>query len=142
MKAANVPKKKRQLEKPQTVVDEVTKEILPSKSSILKCIKKLTKKPHYSLGWKSIKELEIETIEQMQVDSSHTHSSQKGITNIRKPQFNRRGVLFKELNVHVSPTSKKYQALDMVQKLQHKIQKHHDPLDQVNAETDNVSDSG
>ncbi|CAH1424953.1 unnamed protein product [Lactuca virosa] len=141
-KAAKVPKKKKQTEKPPTVVDEVSKEIILSKTGILKHTKKPAKRPHDSSVRSSVQESEIETTKQTQVDSSHTHSSQKGIKKIRKPQFNRRGVLFREVHVPVVPTSKKLQALDMAQKLQKKKSKHQDPLDQVTIEADNDSDSG
>lgn len=50
--------------------------------------------------------------------------------------------MFREVSVPVSPTSKKCQALDMAQKLKQEKRKHQDPLDQVNVETDNESNSG
>ncbi|CAH1437462.1 unnamed protein product [Lactuca virosa] len=109
--------KKTHTEKPQPAVEEVSKEIIPSKTSFLKRTKKPANKPCDSPVRPSVQEPEIELAEQTQVDSSHTHSSQKGIKKIRKHQFNRKGVLFREVSVLVSPASKKRQTFDMDHKL-------------------------
>ncbi|CAH1427222.1 unnamed protein product [Lactuca virosa] len=81
-KASKAPKKINQAEKPPTMEEGVTKEIIRSKSGILKHTKKPTKKPNDSPVKQSVQEPEIKTTEQTHVDSSRTHSSQEGIKKI------------------------------------------------------------
>lgn len=84
-KDSQVLKKKKQAEKPTIMEDEVTKEIIPLKLGILKRTKKRKRKPCDFLVRQSIQESEVEATEQMQVESSRTHSSHKGIKKIQKP---------------------------------------------------------
>lgn len=53
-KVVKLTKKKKQAEKPQHVMEEVSKEIIPLKIGILKRTKKPTKRPHDSLFMPSI----------------------------------------------------------------------------------------
>lgn len=119
-KASKAPKKKNHVEKSPIVKVEVMKEIIPLKSGILKRTKKPRMKPTESPIKQPLQEPEIETTERTNFDSLNTLSSQKSIKKICKPQFNRKCVLFREVSVFFSPTSKKHQALDMDQKLQKK----------------------
>lgn len=53
-KASKVPKKKKKVEKPPTIEEEVMNEIIPSKSGTLKHTTKLAKKPHHYLVKQSL----------------------------------------------------------------------------------------
>ncbi|CAH1416916.1 unnamed protein product [Lactuca virosa] len=88
-----------------------------------------------------VQEPESESTKQTNVDSSNNLSSQKGIKKIRKPQFNRKGLLFHEVYVLVSPASHKRQALDMAQKLQKKKRKSAVQFEIFTVETDHDGDS-
>lgn len=63
---------------------EVSKEVIPSNTFILKCTKKPTKRPQHSPVRQSILEVEVE----IPTKSQHTHSYYKGVKKIRKPLFN------------------------------------------------------
>lgn len=121
---------------------EVTKETIQSKSGVLKRTKKPTKKPTDSPIQQHIQDPTFESFEPQNVDSSNPASFQKGIKKIWKPQFNRKGLLFRVVYVPISHASKKRQATDMAQKLNKNKRKHQDPLDNVIVKTDHDSDSG
>ncbi|CAI9259194.1 unnamed protein product [Lactuca saligna] len=70
----------KQFEKLPIMKDEVTKEIIHSKSGILKQKKKPAKKPTDSQIKQPVQEPEIESTEQKNVDSSNILSSHNGIT--------------------------------------------------------------
>ncbi|CAH1443145.1 unnamed protein product [Lactuca virosa] len=105
------------MDDPQTTVDPITTTNEEKVSQPIMKIQNTNLLLFPMIDPQSVQEPEIETTEETHVDSSHTHSSPKGIKKIRKPQFNKRGVSFRELTFSVSPASKKRQAMDMAQKL-------------------------
>ncbi|CAH1443931.1 unnamed protein product [Lactuca virosa] len=123
-KAAKASKKTKKTEQPKSVHEhvekdgsklvqeneekEVSKEVVPSKTSILKRTNKPTHIPHHSPERPIVQEV-----------SKHVFST-KGIKKIHKPQLNRRGVPIRKVPAHVSPTSKKQQAREMVKKVKKK----------------------
>lgn len=98
-KAAKASKKTKKDEQPKPVQDsvekDVPKEVVPLNTCILKRTKKPAHRPHHSPKRPIVQEV------------SNQVSSTKGITKIRKPQINKRGVLIRELLAPMSPTSKK-----------------------------------
>ncbi|CAI9290976.1 unnamed protein product [Lactuca saligna] len=132
-------RKRSKLKNHQVVKEEVMNEIIPSKSGIHKRTKKPVKNPIDSPIKQPLQEPKIESVELMHVDSSNTISSQKGIKKIRKPQFHRKGVLFREVSFLVSPASKKHQELDMDHKLQKKKCKNLVPINNVTVKTSHGS---
>lgn len=115
-KAIRAPKEKKKTEQPkpiqENVEEEVSKEVIPSKPGILHRTKKLAHRPHHSPEMTSV---QVDNI------SSPKHvCTMMGVKMIQKPQLNRRGVLIREINVPVSPASKKRQAREMVKKIMKK----------------------
>ncbi|CAH1425218.1 unnamed protein product [Lactuca virosa] len=113
----------------ESVVKEVPKEVVPSKTSILKRTKKPAHRPRHSPE------------RPLDHESSKHVSSTKGIKKVPKPQLKRRGVLIHEVPTPVSHASKKRQALEMVKKITKKKKQKVDPLDDVIVETATESES-
>ncbi|CAH1424012.1 unnamed protein product [Lactuca virosa] len=116
------------------MVDEVGEEnvVQVITDSALDCVKAIKT---------NSQELVVESVEPKDVESSNPISSQGDPKKVRKAQFTRRGVLFREVTVPGSPTSKKHRAIDMAQKLNKKKHEVQVPLENVTFETKHDSDS-
>ena len=72
-------------------------------------------KPYESQIKTTTQEPVVESAEPKDVESSNPISSQGGQKKVRKPQFTKRVVLFSEVLIPCSPSSKKRRAIDMSQ---------------------------
>lgn len=88
-KVVKESKKKKQIEQSKPIQEhaeeEVSKEVFPSKTGILKCTKRTTKRPHHSPIRPLLLVLEVDTTAQPHHETLHTHSLSKGIKKICKP---------------------------------------------------------
>ncbi|CAH1418779.1 unnamed protein product [Lactuca virosa] len=94
---------------------EVSKEVVPSKTSILKRTKKPAHRPRHSLERTIIEEVPVEPL-----SSPKEVSISKGIRKIHKPQPKRRGAHIRDVPVPISLASKKRKAYEVVKKIKKK----------------------
>ncbi|CAH1422233.1 unnamed protein product [Lactuca virosa] len=117
------------------VEKQVSKEVVPSKTCILKRTKEPAHRPRHSPKPPVIEEVHVEPF-----FSPKVGFISKGIKKIHKPQLNRGGVRIHDVLVPVSPTSKKRKAHEVVKKIKKKRQLA-DPLDDVVVELILIVDS-
>ena len=91
---------------------QIAEVIFPSKTSVLKTLKKMAQRPPHSQE----RGLVHQEVPDMSL-SSQSETFISKVKKIKKPQLNRKGVIIREIPTPVSPASKKRRARDLVNKI-------------------------
>ncbi|CAH1428660.1 unnamed protein product [Lactuca virosa] len=147
-KCVKSPKKPSKAKKPQVVPEQVesvvtklvreqvhepkepAKEVVPSKSGVLKRLKKIEHRRRHSPNRPIVEGALEKSITSPKGVSVSSHK------RILKPQLIRKEVTISEITAHVSTASKKRRARDMVKNIKKKAKALEDLLDEVVVETD------